>query len=1020
MLSNIVFNGLGAPEGTAGGAYSGANGIYFDDCAQNIEATGNTVFNCRGLGIFLHATSNLSLTGNTSYNNGESQLALTHNHGGCLPRTNSILNNVLVSKQTNQWVTKYESNATDLSQYGTFDNNYYVRPFDESSKILAVQTVNNNVVGYTLGLAQWQSQFGQDAHSQNSPLTYSGVNPDDVFNFQYNATDQNATVTLNGTYRDVKNKQYSGSVTLAPFSSLVLLKETGATPAPVTPTLSTAPLGTGIFLSDLPWVSATGGYGPIERDQSTGDSGGGDGHTITLNNVTYAKGLGAHANSEIVYTLGGKYASFTTDMGVDDEVTTPDCGSVEFKIYVDDVLLYSSGVMTATTATKTITLDVTGKQTLKLVLTNGGDNINCDHGDWAGARLTLAPVPVTPVITPAPVTTPVVTPVTTPAPVTPPAAAAAIYLSDLAWASATGGYGPVERDLSNGDNGAGDGHTLTLNGVTYAKGLGAHAYSEVVYTLGGKYASFTTDMGVDDEMSNNYCGSVEFKIYLDNALVYSSGVMTPASDTRTITLDVTSKQTLKLVVTDGGDNLNCDHGDWAGARLTLASATTPVATPTPVVTTPAPVTVPIVTTPAPVTPPVAVAAIYLSDLNWVSMTNGFGPVEKDHSTGDTGPNDGRTITLNGVTYAKGLGAHASSELVYNLGGQYSSFTTDMGLDDEMNDPYCGSVEFKIYLDGVLAYSSGVMRSNTATKSITLSVSGKQTLRLVLGDAGDNYNCDHGDWAGARLTPASGTVAPTPVTTPVIVAPTATGAAIYLSDLNWVSMTNAFGPVEKDRSNGDSGNNDGRTITLNGATYAKGLGAHASSELVYNLGGQYSSFTTDMGLDDEMNDPYCGSVEFKIYVDGVLAYSSGVMRSNTATKSITLDVTGRQTLRLVLSDAGDNYNCDHGDWAGARLIPTGSGRVGALGADERSPEVSIRVYPVPARDELQISYAATAEGSLSLQLVNLIGQPVLQTVRAITEGENLIRLPVRDQNRGAYILILSEGNRRITRKVLLTE
>jgi hypothetical protein len=44
-------------------------------------------------------------------------------------------------------------------------------------------------------------------------------------------------------------------------------------------------------------------------------------------------------------------------------------------------------------------------------------------------------------------------------------------------------WGPVERDQSNGENGVGDGRTLTLNGTTYAKGLGAHASSDVRYAL---------------------------------------------------------------------------------------------------------------------------------------------------------------------------------------------------------------------------------------------------------------------------------------------------------------------------------------------------------------------------------------------------------------------------------------------------------------------------------------------------------------------------------------------------------
>ena len=40
--------------------------------------------------------------------------------------------------------------------------------------------------------------------------------------------------------------------------------------------------------------------------------------------------------------------------------------------------------MTGATTTKTVDLDTTGKSALRLVITNGGDNMDYDHGDWAG------------------------------------------------------------------------------------------------------------------------------------------------------------------------------------------------------------------------------------------------------------------------------------------------------------------------------------------------------------------------------------------------------------------------------------------------------------------------------------------------------------------------------------------------------------------------------------------------------------------------------------------------------------
>lgn len=110
-----------------------------------------------------------------------------------------------------------------------------------------------------------------------------------------------------------------------------------------------------------------------------------DGNTLTLNNKTYTKGLGTHANSEIVYKLDGQYTSFAALVGVDDEVGS--VGSVEFQVVVDNQVVFSSGVMHNNTEPKEVNVNLSGKNELKLIVTDGGDGINSDHADWVNARL---------------------------------------------------------------------------------------------------------------------------------------------------------------------------------------------------------------------------------------------------------------------------------------------------------------------------------------------------------------------------------------------------------------------------------------------------------------------------------------------------------------------------------------------------------------------------------------------------------------------------------------------------------
>ena len=140
------------------------------------------------------------------------------------------------------------------------------------------------------------------------------------------------------------------------------------------------------------------------------------------------------------------------------------------------------------------------------------------------------------------------------------------FLSDLAYTVTANGWGPAEKDKSNGENLAGDGLPITLNGVVYAKGLGTHAVSDIRYTM-SSCTSFSAQVGVDDEVPSTR-GTVVFQVWADGVKLFDSGVMTGASAAVSANVDVTGRTNLQLLVTNGGDNINYDHGDWADAKLT--------------------------------------------------------------------------------------------------------------------------------------------------------------------------------------------------------------------------------------------------------------------------------------------------------------------------------------------------------------------------------------------------------------------------------------------------------------------
>ncbi|HEX8459226.1 MAG TPA: NPCBM/NEW2 domain-containing protein [Pyrinomonadaceae bacterium] len=162
-----------------------------------------------------------------------------------------------------------------------------------------------------------------------------------------------------------------------------------------------------------------------------------------------------------------------------------------------------------------------------------------------------------------------------------------------------------------------------------------------------------------------------------------------------------------------------------------------------------------------------------------------------------------------------------------------------------------------------------------------------------------------------------------------------GTSTYLSDLNWTYAATSYYQTTKDLTVG------GTPLTLNGATYAKGLGVHANAEVRYNLGGNYETFAADIGIDDYVGSQ--GSVTFEVWADGTKLYDSGVMTGGTARKNVAVGVVGKQELKLIVTQAGDGPSHDHADWAGARLIEAPPA-VNVAAASQGATASASSVYP----------------------------------------------------------------------------
>ena len=366
---------------------------------------------------------------------------------------------------------------------------------------------------------------------------------------------------------------------------------------------------------------------------------------------------------------------------------------------------------------------------------------------------------------------------------------------------------------------------------------------------------------------------------------------------------------------------------------------------------------------------------YLSDVNWKTARTDWGEVRKDKAASN------KTIKLlvDGKTkeFAKGIGTHANSEIVYDLDNtNYEYFESYIGVDRNIAGANRSSIIFEVYADGTKVYDSGLMRWEDNAKLVKIPVKGVSELKLVLNDAGNGNASDHGNFADAKFLITNSKpklTIPKSVSTkvgqeidlneeysavdaedgditssvevigkvnfnkpgkyPIIykvtdsdgneVVKTRSVAVVNmddnkpLTDYDWKSTQNSYTAPLKDKSI------SGKTLRLtneNGqeVAYERGIGAHSTSTIIYNLTDKdYAYFTSYVGVDRQMFGSV-GSVSFEVYVDGEKKFDSGRMNSRDPQKFVEVDINDAKELKLVVTDGGNGQGSDHASWGDTKL------------------------------------------------------------------------------------------------------
>ncbi|WP_197995672.1 NPCBM/NEW2 domain-containing protein [Gimesia algae] len=110
---------------------------------------------------------------------------------------------------------------------------------------------------------------------------------------------------------------------------------------------------------------------------------------------------------------------------------------------------------------------------------------------------------------------------------------------------------------------------------------------------------------------------------------------------------------------------------------------------------------------------------------------------------------------------------------------------------------------------------------------------------------------------------------------------------------------------------------GQPLKIGTQSFSNGLCVHARTVLVYQLGKNFERFQTTPGLQAETGK--LGNVAVKVIADGKTLFENPEFTSATKLQSLDLDVTGRETLSLVVDFGKDQDVGDRFVWGAPKLI-----------------------------------------------------------------------------------------------------
>jgi len=139
-------------------------------------------------------------------------------------------------------------------------------------------------------------------------------------------------------------------------------------------------------------------------------------------------------------------------------------------------------------------------------------------------------------------------------------------------------------------------------------------------------------------------------------------------------------------------------------------------------------------------------------------------------------------------------------------------------------------------------------------------------------------------------------------------PRCRGTLVRLADLEPIAEQASFARMRKNATW------NGVPLVMDRTYYPSALGMHANGSVTYVVPSGAVAFCAVAGLPDRSVSCLGGSVILELRDQNErLLYRSRTIRSGEESESVFADLRGVDRLSLLVTDAGDGINCDHGSW-----------------------------------------------------------------------------------------------------------